>query len=289
MLRNFKVFTPSSLQQTLELIDGLKEPFRFICGGTDVLVRLKDNPAYAKLLVDISGLSELSKIEEHKSTYVVGATCRHTQTVSYEPFRKHYPGLVEAVNSIGSPQIRALGTLGGNIGNSSPAGDSIPPLLAFDAELELRSVSANRKILLRDFFTGPGKSVLAPNEIITKVIIPKCEGFRSGWVRLGQRKGFAISKVSVAVAFRTAVHPNGSVKLEDIRIALGAVAPKVIRASKTEKFMIEEQNLTPSLIAKAATLLSQEASPITDIRSSESYRRAMCSALFSELMERLSK
>lgn len=288
-MRNFKVFTPADLQQALELIAKIEEPFRFVCGGTDVLVRLKDNPGYTKYLVDISRLAELSKIEEHKSTYVIGAICRHSQIASYGPFAAGYPGLVEAVGAIGSPQIRALGTIGGNIGNASPAGDSIPPLLTFDAELELRSSSANRKIMLRDFFTGPGKSVLARDEMITKVIVPKCDGFRSGWARLGQRKGFAISKVSVAVAFHTVKHPNGSLKIDDMRIALGAVAPKVIRAAKTEKFMLEEQNLTASLIEKAAKMLAEDASPITDIRSTEGYRRAMCGAIFSSLMERLTK
>ena len=287
MLRNFKVLTPSSLNETLYVINSLKEPYRFLCGGTDVLVRLKDNPNYTKVLVDISRVPELSKIEEHKNTYIIGSTAKHSQVMTYEPFRKNYSALIDAVSAIGSPQIRSLGTIGGNIGNASPAGDSIPALMAFDAELETRSLDSNRRIMLSDFFLGPGKTVLAPNEIITKVIVPKFENYRSAWMRLGQRRGMAISKVSAAVSLYYEKHSNGSLKLNDIKIALGSVAPRVVRAVRTEKFMLLKQTINKAMIAEAAEMLMSEVSPITDVRSDEKYRRAMCGELFCEIIEKL--
>ncbi|MEZ7891262.1 MAG: xanthine dehydrogenase family protein subunit M [Candidatus Wallbacteria bacterium] len=285
MLRDFKVIKVNNLNETLQLINSINEPYRFICGGTDVLVKAKDNPSYAKLLVDISSLAELTGIEERKSTFVIGSGVRHLQLIKYPAFNKDYSALVQAVSNIGSPQIRALGTLGGNIGNASPAGDSIPALMVFDADIEVRSLNSNRTIRLQDFFKGPGRTVLEKNEIITKIVVPKFEGYKSGWKRLGQRSGFAISKVSSAAALSYSTHPNGSLKLTDIKIALGAVAPTVIRAAETEKFMKAEQTLTKSMLKKACDILKSEIKPISDVRSNAEYRTAMAAELFSQIVE----
>jgi len=287
MLRNFSVLTPESLNETLYVINNLNVSFKFLSGGTDVLVRLKDNPGYADVLVDISRLSELSKIEEHKNTYVIGSGVKHEAMLSYAPFVEKYAGLIDAVSAIGSPQIRALASIGGNIANASPAGDSIPALMSYNAEIELRSHDSNRIVKLEDLFTGPGKTVLNKNEIITQVILPKSEGYKSGWKRLGQRRGMAISKVSAAVNLSFIKHPNGSRKLTDIKIALGAVAPKVIRAYETERFMLEEQNVTASMLKRACAIIEKEASPITDVRSNALYRSKMCGVLLCDIVNRL--
>ena len=287
MLRDFKVIKVNNLNETLQLINSINEPYRFICGGTDVLVKAKDNPAYVKLLVDISSLTELTGIEERKSTFVIGSGVRHLQLIKYPAFIKDYSAIIQAVSNIGSPQIRALGTIGGNIGNASPAGDSIPALMVFDADVEVRSADANRTIRLQDFFKGPGKSVIEKNEIITKIVVPKFEGYKSGWKRLGQRSGFAISKVSSAASLNYAIHPNGSLKLVDIKIALGAVAPVVIRATETEKFMKNEQTLTKAMLKKACDILKNEVKPISDVRSTTEYRKAMTAELFSRIVEEI--
>lgn len=287
MLRNFKVLTPSSLNEVLYVISHIDQPYRFLCGGTDVLVRMKDNPAYAKVLVDISKISELAKIEEHKSTYVIGSGAKHDAVLAYAPFVEKYNGLIEAVSAIGSPQIRSIGTLGGNIGNASPAGDSIAPLIAFDAEVELRSQDANRIVKLEDFFTGPGKSVIKSNEIITKIILPKFDGLSSGWKRLGQRRAVTISKVSAALAINCVKHPNGSIRVADVKIALGAVAPTVIRARQTEKFLLETTNLNAAAVKHACEIACRESRPITDVRSNTEYRSEMCGVLLGDLIDRL--
>ncbi len=287
MLRNFKVLTPSSLNETLYIINNIEQPYRFLCGGTDVLVRMKDNPGFVKVLIDISKISELAKIEEHKSTFVIGAGVRHETILGCSHFIDNYNGLIEAVAAIGSPQIRAIATLGGNIGNASPAGDSIAALMAFDAEIELRSIDSNRIIRLEDFFTGPGKTVLKNNEIITKIILPKFEGYKSGWKRLGQRRALTISKVSAALAISVSKRPNGSFKVNDIKIALGAVAPTVIRARGAEKFLLETPNFNRAAIEQACVLASKEARPITDVRSNAEYRSEMCGVLLGDLIERV--
>ncbi len=287
MLRNFKVLIPASLNEVLYVINNIKMPYRFLAGGTDVLVRLKDNPSFTGVLIDISKISELAKIEERKSTFVIGSGVKHETILAYKPFIENYNALIDAVSVIGSPQIRAVATIGGNIGNASPAGDAIAALMAFDAEVELRSLDSNRVVRLEDFFTGPGKTVLKSNEIITKIILPKFDGYKSAWKRLGQRRAVSISKVSAALVLNVSKRSNGFLKVSDVKISLGAVAPTVIRAREAEKYLLESPVLNKTVIERACELVSDEARPITDVRSNSAYRSCMCGVLAGDLFERL--
>jgi CO/xanthine dehydrogenase FAD-binding subunit len=198
---------------------------RPIAGGTDILVAAKDGKATPAALFDLTAVPELRGIEETAHEIRIGAAVTHAEILSSPVIARYVPALPLACAWIGGPQIRNRGTLGGSIAHGSPAGDTIPPLYTADARVEVVSVSDRRDVMISDFFVGPRQTVLAPDELIVAVRVPKRAGVRGAFLRLGQRQAQAISKVSVAVAmtFRGG-QPDWA------RVALGAVAPTVIRA-----------------------------------------------------------
>jgi CO/xanthine dehydrogenase FAD-binding subunit len=188
---------------------------------------------------------------------------------------------VDAARLVGSPQIRNRGTLGGNLANASPAGDSIPPLYVLDARVVLASADGTRAVPVAEFFTGPGQSLRAQHEIITAVELPVNGKRRSVFMRLGQRQALAISKVSIAVSLVLADET-----VRDVRIALGAVAPTVVRARRAED-ALHGHRLENSVITAACAAAEADASPISDLRSNAGYRRAMCRELLSRALHHL--
>jgi len=242
---------------------------KIIAGGTDILVRLKDEFDWP-FLIDISQIEELKGISKKSNLIQIGALITFTEIEKNESLKKYAEVLVQAAFIIGSPQIRNKGTIGGNIANASPAGDSLPPLYVLNAELELTSSSGTRRIPINEFFTGPGKSVLGNDEIISAINIPAEEDLKGVFLRLGQRQSLAISKVSLALVKNT--------KTNEFRIALGSVAPTVVRAPKTEK-LLSENSLNERLINEACETVCKETVPISDIRSEAEYRKEMCGVL----------
>jgi CO/xanthine dehydrogenase FAD-binding subunit len=185
--------------------------------------------------------------------------------------REHAPALPQACGVIGGPQIRNRGTLGGNLANASPAADTVPALYVADAVVEIGSVSSRREVPIAGFFTGRRRTVLAQDELILGVRIPRRPGVRAVFRRLGQRQAQAISKVSVAVAmsFREG-------RPDHVRVALGAVAPTVVRAVETERILVEGGH---TALLRAREIVKKEISPIDDLRSTREYRRAMAGIL----------
>jgi CO/xanthine dehydrogenase FAD-binding subunit len=255
---------------------------RVVAGGTDILVRLKDQCAWPPL-VDVSRLEELRGIACEGAWLRVGALTTWTEVERDALLQRHADVLVEAAHEVGSPQIRNRGTLGGNVANASPAGDAIPALLALDAEIELRGMAGTRRVAAGAFFCGPGKTVLTHDELIVAFWLPVRAGWRGTFLRLGQRAALAISKVSVAVRLCGAGR-----QVEDCRIALGAVAPTVIRAPAAENALCGRP-LDAAGMAAAAAAVCAAARPITDIRSNEPYRRAMCGELLCRALTRLAQ
>ena len=250
---------------------------RLLAGGTDLLVRLKDSMNWP-ILIDISGLQELRGISVNGNTITIGALSTYTELLASDILKQHASVLLQAAQLVGSPQIRNRGTIGGNIANGSPAGDTLPPLYVLGATVVTVGSKGSRKIAIEDFFTGPGKTVLLRNEIIVSIHIPPAENEKQIFLRLGQRKALAISKVSIAVSAIT-----GKGNIEDIRIALGSVAPTVIRANKTEE-LLKGAVLTDASIQAACEVVEKEAVPISDIRSEEEYRRRMCGVLLKDAL-----
>ena len=271
-------FRPRRLEDALELLAQRAHEARPLAGGTDILVEAKDGRVARGALLDVSAVEEMRGIEERGGALWIGAAATHTEILESPLVARYAPALPAACAVVGGPQIRNRGTLGGNLANASPAADTVPPLFAADAVVELVSVSARREVPITQMFTGPRRSVLARDELIVGVRIPRREGVRAAFLRLGQRQAQAISKVSVAVALAFA---DG--RPAWARVALGAVAPTVVRARRAEQALLEGG---PQALARARTLVMEEIAPIDDLRSTREYRRHMAGVLFERAVRR---
>jgi len=244
-----------------------------VAGGTDILVKLHDriDKPWPRLVV-LDNIKQLKKIIITRGYIDIGATATFADIERSKPLAKLAQPLVTAVSLAGSVQIRNRATIGGNIANASPAGDTLPPLYVMDARIELRSLNSAEWIDIADFFKGPGKTIRKPDQLITRIRLPLSahSGF---FLRLAARRALAISKVSVAACAEIK-----SGKVTAVRIALGAVAPTVIRALKTERFLTG-RTLNEATIAEAAEIVCSEARPIDDIRSLADYRKEMVGVL----------
>jgi xanthine dehydrogenase FAD-binding subunit len=250
-----------------------------VAGGTDILVKLHDrfDDPQPKLLV-LDHIKALHKIMATKKDIFIGPMVTFSEIEKSDILKTHASQLTEAASLAGSTQIRNRATIGGNLANGSPAGDLIPPLYVLGAVLELSSSKLKRLVPIDKFFIGPGKTVLKSNELITAIKIPKAtnHGF---FMRLATRRALAISKVSVAASM--AIKDN---KIDSVRIALGAVAATVIRATRTEELLLGRA-LSSRLIEDAACIVKEEARPIDDIRSNAIYRKEMVGVLLKRGLE----
>jgi len=272
-------YRPQSLEEALEVLAQRQGEVRPVAGGTDVLVKAKDGQLDRGALFDLGAVPELNGIEDKGDHVWIGATTTHTAMIESPLLASWAPALPEACRVIGGPQIRNRGTLGGNLANASPAADTVPPLYAADAVVETVSISSRREIPIAEFFTGPRESVLAGDELIVGVRVPKQRGVRAAFLRLGQRQAQAISKVSIAVAM---TFKDG--RPDFVRVALGAVAPTVIRARATEKALAAGGY---EALVKAKEAVRDEVRPIDDLRSTREYRREMAAVLLERAVRRI--
>ena len=265
-----------SLDDVLEMLWAEGPQVRLLAGGTDLLVHADYREA---IVVDISRVGQMRGIEQGEGHWLrVGACTTHAEIGSSKLVSRLAHVLGHACRSVGSVQIRNLGTIGGNLANASPAADSVPALACLGADVEIASSNRRRRVPVLDFATGPGQTVLEPDELVVAVRIPPQPGRRVGFfVKTGQRRGVCCSKASVAFWARR----MGDGSLQDVRIALGAVAPTVIRAAEAER-LLEDRRLEPELVRRAADACSAATSPITDIRSTADYRRRVAGALLAQ-------
>ncbi|MEA4883065.1 MAG: FAD binding domain-containing protein [Clostridia bacterium] len=252
-----------------------------IAGGTDLVVKMKDGRARPKVLVSIDAAEDLSGIEDLGDEVWIGAGCTHAQISSSEVVKGRAHLLAAASISVGSPQIRNRGTIGGNIGTGSPAGDAIPALMAMNGRVVAESKRGRREFSAEDFFLGPGRTGLEPDELILGVrVLADRPGDIAAFRKLGQRRAMSISIASVAVHG----HLQGGA-LTDVRVALGSVAPTVVRARALEA-ALEGKEVTAESLADACALAREAASPIADIRGTREYRLAMVEALTYQALYR---
>jgi carbon-monoxide dehydrogenase small subunit/xanthine dehydrogenase small subunit len=273
---------PRSLEAALEILAEGRERPRPVAGGTDILVKAKDGLLPRAALFDLTQVPELAGIEERGDHLWIGAATTHTQMCESPLVARHVPALPAACAVIGGPQIRNRGTLGGNLANASPAADAVPPLYVADAVVEIASISSRRELPITRLFAGPRRSVLESDELILGVRIPKRDGVRGAFLRLGQRQAQAISKVSVAVAMTTD-HGRPSW----VRVALGAVAPTVIRAPETERALMELVPGGEEALRAACAAVRREVQPIDDLRSTREYRREMAAVLLERAVRQV--
>ena len=233
-----------------------------VAGATDVYVALNFGTLVPRRFVDIWALDELRAIAVAGDTLVLGALATYAALARSPLVAERLPMLAEASRQVGGAQIQNRGTVGGNVANASPAGDSLPVLAAADAVVVLRSVGAERRVPITEFFTGYRATVMRPDELIVAVEVPPVEG-RQWFRKVGTRAAQAISKVVVAAV-------RGPVP----RIALGSVAPTVVRARRTERALADGD-----AVDAAAAILADEIAPIDDVRSTADYRRRVAANL----------
>jgi xanthine dehydrogenase iron-sulfur cluster and FAD-binding subunit A len=248
-----------------------QEPLRTpLAGGTDVLVQAKDGTRSLDV-IDITGIAELRAIEERDGALWIGAGATHTDLMRSALVARYAPALPQACAVIGGPQIRNRGTIGGNLANASPAADTVPALYVAEAVVEIAGADGRRELPVESFCRGRRETALEGGELIAGVRIPRRDGVRGTFLRLGQRQAQAISKVSVAVAWQgTAEKP------ERVRVAYGAVAPTVVRAPAAEA-LLEARGV--GALAEACAAAADAVRPIDDLRSTARYRRAMVGVL----------
>lgn len=278
-MKEFEYLKPRDLNEALLFAREHGHRKRFLAGGTDLIVRLKDNLIREDYIIDIGEIEELRGIEKKNGEIHIGPITTHSEIIESEITKKYAPLLVEAVKTIGSPQIRNRGTIGGNICNASPAGDSIPALVVSEARFVVKSLNNERIIDIKDFFVGPGKTSLKQDEILYKIIIPEWKENEIGFFnKLGQRNAMSISIASVAVKLER----EKDNKFKRALVSFGAVSPVVNRATKCENLLTERELDSKDYIFEAANCALDEVNPITDVRATREYRREVSKYLLYE-------
>lgn len=271
---------PATLEELLGILHQRGGDAKVIAGGTDLIPLMRAGNQSPKVLVDPLRLS-LAGITETNEGVRLGARVTHTQILSSEFFQRYYPALVSACREIGSPPIRNRGTLAGNLANASPAADTAPPLLVYDAQAVVAQQNQQRVISLDKFFLAPGKSRLEADEFIREVQIPQMPPrTTSVFLKLGKRQAMAIAVVSVAV--RLSLGDDG--KVAQARVALGSVAPTPLRVPQAES-ILQSNILGDEVIRSAALAARQAASPISDIRASAGYRQKMVEVMVRRALQ----
>lgn len=263
-------YLPKDLSEALKILK--EKDVTIYAGGTDLMVRNKNTasllPKFNKDLLYIGNLKELKEIKESDDNLEIGAAC----TLSALLRSKEVPEVLkEAIRQIASPAIRNMGTIGGNICNASPAGDTLPVIYALDAKLKLTSENSSREVCIKDFILGPRKILLEKNEILENIIIPKAEFNKTYYEKVGARKASAISKLSFV-----GLAEIENEKIKEIRISIGSVAPKVVRIKEAEDILIGiNMNDLESKMEEVKKVYSKEIVPISDQRSTATYRKAV--------------
>jgi CO/xanthine dehydrogenase FAD-binding subunit len=275
---------PGSLSEALALLarePGAWQPF---AGGTDLMVLLEAGKLSHKQFFSVSRLDDLRGIEMNADYLTLGALTTYTEVQDHQTLQKEFPLLCAAAKETGSIATQNRGTLGGNIMNASPAADTPPALLVYDAEIELVSQRGIRWLPYHGFHTGYKKTRIASDELLRAIRLPwRIKRWRQYYRKVGTRKAQAISKVCFAGA---ALVDIGAI--QDVRIAVGSVAPIVYRAVKTED-ALRGHSITPTVIAAAKETLVREIAPIDDIRSTARYRLRVAQNLLEEFLSELTK
>jgi len=276
-----KYFTPGTIAEAVFLLSSHREKARIVAGGTDLLVQMKQGKVLPGCIINIAGIADCDYISyDDKDGLRMGAQAKIRAIASSPIIRKKYAILVAAAGTLGSPQVRYRATIAGNLCNASPSAETVPPLMVLGASVKAVRAEGERIIPVADLATGPGRTVLEPDEIVTEVQIPPPSPHSAGsYLTQRVRKALDLAIVNVAVL----VTLDGNV-ISDLKIAMGAVAPTAIRAEAAEA-MLKGKQPGDTLIAQAAKAAAEAAQPIDDIRSSAGYRRKMTQVLVARAIK----
>ena len=281
-MKRFDYIRPGNMQDAIAALQANDEPY-LLAGGTDLLIGMKTNAVRPKCLIDLKGIPDIDCIE-YDNGFKLGALTT-VRDVEVSPLiREKIPALSEAAGTLGSIQIRNRATVGGNLCHGSPAADMAAILLAMNCELQIATGNGAKTMGLDQFFTGPNSTVLNRNEVLSQIIIPKeIEQFKGIYLKHGPRKAMDIGIVNIAILLDADV---SSGFCNQIMIALGAVAPRPIRAKKAEA-LLNANRLTSELIQEAAEVASDEATPISDFRASAGYRKDLVKNLVAKGIDQI--
>jgi CO/xanthine dehydrogenase FAD-binding subunit len=275
-----EVFFPSTLEEVYDIRKQSPDSM-VLAGGTDLLVRMRNSERKTSVLIGLEKIPALSRISIDHDFIRIGATTTHQSLLDSSLIQTYFPLLHQALLVLGSPPIRHMGTIGGNICTASPAGDTLPPLYVLEAELELSSRDGTRVVPIREFITGPGKTVMNNHEILTSIRIRMPDPSRRGWyLKVGQRRALAISIVSMAVLIK--MNPDRTI--QDARFAFGSVGPTVVR------FLDLERSLAGAVpgfdeLSRFGMNIAERIQPISDIRASASYRKMVAKGLPLKILD----
>lgn len=269
-LPDFDYHAPESIDEAYRLLASFGSRAKVFAGGTDVLVKMKHDLLSPEVMISLKNISELRGIDYVRGRgVVIGSGTTHNELVNSPLLQEKYLSICETAHHMANNQVRNVGTIGGNIVNAVPSADLPPILIALGACVKLVGTSGEREAPLENFFTGPGKSIIKTDEILTEIVIPDQPTTGSNYIKFGLRKSGALAVVGVAAAVTT----DGNI-IREARIAMGAVAPTPMRAVMAEQ-LLKGREISDELLEEAGVCASGECKPISDIRGSEEYRRDM--------------
>ena len=281
MRGHFNYLRPDCVTECLDILAQHGTETAILAGGTDVMISLRAGAKKPRIILDISRLPETRLVEPHGETVRVGSTLTYSELIDHPVIRQEFPALRTAMGCVGSLQIRNVGTLGGNIANSSPAADSIPPMMLRDAEIIIQKKGSSRIQKLEKLIVGAYSNTLEPDELITGIILRKIKkGYRESYQRIGRRKSLSIARINAAILGRL----NDSGVIEDARISVGSVAPSPMRMTNVESHL---KGRKPELktILEASRMIAQEIIDLVGVRHSTEYKQPAIAGLALKCLE----
>jgi CO/xanthine dehydrogenase FAD-binding subunit len=278
----FTYTSPSSLGETLEILKDYGERACLIAGGTDLMIAIREGQLRAELLVDISRIPELRFIKEEGNQICIGPLITHGELATSGLIKEGASVLGRAANSVGSPQIRNMGTIGGNIINASPAADTIPALVVLGAQVVLKRKGGERNLPITDFYLGPYKTVIGPQELLTHITFAKLDdGWKSSFIKLARRKALAISRINIAVLAKL-----DGMRVKEVRVSVGSSTPTPCRMEKAEVVL---KGAVPSaaVIGEASRIVAEEMVARSGVRPSTEYKRPAVQGLVKRALQEI--
>ena len=278
-------FAPQKIEEAVGILSRYGKEIKIIAGGTDLLIQYYDRLYEINGWLDLKNIKELKEIKIHQNQMEIGAMVSHTQLEKSAEIKKYFPVLGKAAADIGSPQIRNRGTVGGNIVNASPAGDLLAPLMAYKAKFKLLSGKDETLVPAENFFLGPKKTILRPDQLLAQIILPLPKKRTYGsWIKIGKRKALIIATITLALVVEMA-EDNKTVK--NVRTCLGSVAPTPIEIKEIRKKMVGK-NFEQLDFAELGQIVEDKISPIDDIRGTREYRKDVAKNIMINALEEIS-
>ncbi len=273
----FELLVPEDQNELFTLME--EGDYHLLAGGTDLFVKIEKGMVNPDRIIDISEVLGKTTLKSEEEQVEIPATTTHGELTNSPMIQNEFPVLADSAEAVGAVQLRNMATIGGNICNASPSADTLIALYALNARLKLKSRDRTRTILIEDFINGPGNIELKDGELLESVIIPKVsDEYEHYFKKIGRRNALDISVCSMGYLLK-----ENSGKIEDVRIAYGAVAPRIIRPTSLEEFL-QGKPVSREVLPEAKELLEDEISPISDIRGSAEYRKEVALRQLEEVV-----